>query len=106
MTKGKSDGKKKKKKSSQLVIRIEAAERDAFVKLCDQLDTTAAREIRRFMRGWVAENASKPDEGQSDPPAGLPVQASEEAALPQQDAPPAEKPAPATRRKPSKKVAV
>jgi hypothetical protein len=57
MGKNKSDSKKKKKKSSQLVIRIEASERDAFVKRCNQLDTTAAREIRRFMREWVAINA-------------------------------------------------
>lgn len=57
MGKGKSDGKKKKKKSSQLVIRIEEGERNTFVKLCDQLDTTAAREIRRFMRDWVAQHA-------------------------------------------------
>jgi hypothetical protein len=53
MSKNKSDT-KKKNKSSQLVIRIEKAERDTFVKLCDQMDTSAAREIRRFMRDWVA----------------------------------------------------
>lgn len=56
MGKSKSDN-KKKKKSSQLVIRIEEAERHAFVQLCDQMDTSAAREIRRFMRDWVAKNA-------------------------------------------------
>lgn len=60
MGKQKSDGKKKKKKSSQLVIRIDAGERDAFVKLCDDLDTSAAREIRRFMRDWVAAHGSAP----------------------------------------------
>ena len=54
--KNKSDTKKKKKKSSQLVIRIEASERDAFVKLCEDLDTSAAREIRRFMREWVEKH--------------------------------------------------
>ena len=54
--KNKSDTNKKKKKSSQLVIRIEASERDAFVKLCDDLDTSAAREIRRFMREWVEKH--------------------------------------------------
>jgi len=57
MGKGKLDGKKEKNKSSQLVIRIEGGERDAFVKLCDQLDTTGAREIRRFMRDWIAQHA-------------------------------------------------
>ena len=52
----KSDG---KGKGSQLVIRIEKAEREAFVTLCDALDTSAAREIRRFMRGFVAAHAAR-----------------------------------------------
>jgi len=45
-----------KKKGSQFVIRLDKDERDAFVSLCDKLDTSAAREIRRFMRAWVAAN--------------------------------------------------
>nr|WP_086939763.1 hypothetical protein [Thaumasiovibrio occultus] len=50
--------KKKKagKKDSQLIIRINGEERDEFVELCNQLDTTAAREIRRFIRGFVSAN--------------------------------------------------
>ena len=54
---------KKQKKGSQLVLRVDKAERDAFVSLCEALDTSAAREIRRFMRDWVASNAasSAPD---------------------------------------------
>lgn len=69
MGKNKSNNKKKTKKSSQLVIRIETSERDAFVTLCDQLDTTAAREIRRFMREWVAKNASPAEaEASFEPP--------------------------------------
>lgn len=56
MGKHKAHG-KDKKKSSQLVIRLEKAERDAFVSLCDRLDTSAAREIRRFMRELVAAHA-------------------------------------------------
>jgi hypothetical protein len=59
MSKHKSHG-KDKKKGSQLVIRVDKAERDAFVTLCDQLDTSAAREIRRFMREMVALHTSKP----------------------------------------------
>lgn len=47
--------KKNGKKDSQLLIRINAAERDQFVALCEELDTSAAREIRRFMRRFVAE---------------------------------------------------
>lgn len=45
-----------KKKNSQLVIRINDQERDAFVSLCEDLDTSAAREIRRFIRGFLKEN--------------------------------------------------
>lgn len=58
MSKHKTDG-KKKKKGSQLVIRLAKDERDAFVTLCDRLDTSAAREIRRFMRDWVAAHSDK-----------------------------------------------
>ncbi len=50
------DKKKKVKKDGQLVIRVERDEREAFVALCDRLDTSAAREIRRFMREFVAEH--------------------------------------------------
>ena len=44
----------KKKKGSQFAIRVDKDERDAFVALCESMDTSAAREIRRFMREWVA----------------------------------------------------
>jgi len=52
--------KKARKKNSQLLIRINEEERDEFVSLCEQLDTSAAREIRKFIRQFVLENA--PDE--------------------------------------------
>lgn len=70
----KSNKKKAGKKESQLAIRVEKSERDAFVELCETLDTSAAREIRRFMRDFVAGHraqaeAAAPvvqkDEGQS-----------------------------------------
>ena len=61
MSKRKSSS-KEKKKASQFVIRIDKTERDAFVKLCDNLDTSAAREIRRFMRETLAANAGKDSE--------------------------------------------
>lgn len=51
---------KKQKKGSQLVLRVDKAERDAFVSLCEALDTSAAREIRRFMRTWVASKTALP----------------------------------------------
>ncbi|MFN4153822.1 MAG: hypothetical protein ACK4HF_04155 [Paracoccaceae bacterium] len=59
MVKQKAQG-KDKKKGSQFVIRVDKAERDAFVALCDRLDTSAAREIRRFMRELVAAHAERP----------------------------------------------
>lgn len=52
MNKAKDD-QKKKKKDGQLVIRIDKKDRDKFVALCDELDTSAAREIRRFMKDFV-----------------------------------------------------
>ncbi len=52
----KKKSKKKDLKDSQLIIRIGASDRDRFVALCDQLDTSAAREIRRFIRDFLAEH--------------------------------------------------
>ncbi|WP_421134256.1 hypothetical protein [Alteromonas sp. A079] len=46
----------KKKKNSQLIIRINDEERAQFIDLCETLDTSAAREIRRFIRDFVNEN--------------------------------------------------
>lgn len=53
-----SGKKKAKSKDSQLVIRINGEERDRFVSLCDQLDTSAARELRGFIREFVARHES------------------------------------------------
>jgi len=50
--------KKKHRKDSQLMIRINGEDRDAFVALCDELDTSAAREIRRFIRDFLRDHAS------------------------------------------------
>jgi len=47
---------KKNKKDSQLVIRISGTVRDQFVDLCEELDTSAAREIRRFITGFLKEH--------------------------------------------------
>ena len=44
------------KKDTQLLIRINSKERDEFVALCEELDTSAAREIRRFIRGFLKEH--------------------------------------------------
>lgn len=52
-------GKHKKQKSSKdeevkLVVRIEAGLRDAFIEACQDMDTTASREVRRFIRDFLA----------------------------------------------------
>jgi hypothetical protein len=44
------------KKDSQLVIRINSQERDDFVSLCEDLDTSAARELRKFIRCFMDEH--------------------------------------------------
>lgn len=54
-------GKRKKLKSDQgedvkLVVRIEAGLRDAFIEACQDMDTTASREIRRFIRDFLARS--------------------------------------------------
>ncbi len=54
-----SDKKKSKKrqlKNGQLIIRINALDRDQFVSLCKSLDTSAAREVRRFIRDFLKDN--------------------------------------------------
>ncbi len=50
---------KKGGKDSQLVLRLKKEERDEFVSLCKDMDTSAAREIRRFIRNFVKENAAE-----------------------------------------------
>jgi len=49
----KKDKKKVVKKNSQLILRLDKEERDEFIKLCKQMDTSAAREIRGFIRSFV-----------------------------------------------------
>lgn len=47
------------KKNSQLVIRINSEERDRFVSLCEDLDTSAAREIRNFIRQFLRDHETE-----------------------------------------------
>lgn len=54
-------GKGKKQESSQdeevkLVVRIEAKLRDAFIAACQDMDTTASREVRRFIRDFLTRS--------------------------------------------------
>ncbi len=51
---------KNKKKTSQMVLRVEKHEKDQFLDVCKERDTSAARELRRFMREFVAANQPAP----------------------------------------------
>lgn len=50
--------KKAKQKNSQLLLRINDQERAAFINLCEELDTSAAREVRRFIREFIAKHST------------------------------------------------
>jgi len=50
---------KQHKKDSQLIIRIKSEERDQFVSLCEELDTSAAREVRHFIRDFLKKHQDK-----------------------------------------------
>jgi hypothetical protein len=50
---------KQHKKDSQLIIRIKSEERDQFVSLCEELDTSAAREVRHFIRDFLKKHQPK-----------------------------------------------
>ena len=49
----KSGKKDKKNKDAQLVLRLNRGLRDEFVAACKDLDTTAAREIRRYIKRFL-----------------------------------------------------
>lgn len=48
--------KKASKKDAQLLIRIGSQEKDEFIALCEDLDTSAAREIRKFIRRFLEKH--------------------------------------------------
>ena len=48
-----SKKKRKSKKDSQLVLRLNGELRNRFVEACQDLDTTAAREVRRFIKRFL-----------------------------------------------------
>ena len=51
--------KKTGKKDSQLILRLSKEDRDAFVELCKELDTSAAREIRHFIRKFLTDHGRR-----------------------------------------------
>ena len=44
---------KKKKKDAQLVLRLPKDVRDRFIDACQDVDTTAAREVRKFIKRFL-----------------------------------------------------
>lgn len=44
---------KKSRKDAQLVLRPDKELRDRFVDACQELDTSAAREVRRFIKRFL-----------------------------------------------------
>ena len=44
---------KKSRKDAQLVLRLDTELRDRFVDACQELDTSAAREVRRFIKRFL-----------------------------------------------------
>ena len=47
------DKQKKSRKDAQLVLRLDKVLRDRFVDACQELDTSAAREVRRFIKRFL-----------------------------------------------------
>jgi len=45
--------KNKKKKDAQLVIRLPKDVRDRFIDACQDVDTSAAREVRKFIKRFL-----------------------------------------------------
>ena len=46
---------KKSRKDAQLVLRLDKELRDRFVDACQELDTSAAREVRRFIKRFLRQ---------------------------------------------------
>ncbi len=44
---------KNKKKDAQLVLRLDKEMRDQFIDACKDLDTSAAREVRKFIKKFL-----------------------------------------------------
>lgn len=53
MAEDKKSAKNKSKKDAQLVLRLNKDLRDRFVDACQDVDTSAAREVRRFIKRFL-----------------------------------------------------
>lgn len=49
----KDSNKEKKKKNAQLVLRLDKDLRDRFIDACQDLDTSAAREVRKYIKRFL-----------------------------------------------------
>lgn len=54
-TKNKSKVKTPKKNDSQLIIRLDTDMRNEFIATCKELDTSASRELRRFIKIYMRQ---------------------------------------------------
>lgn len=43
----------KKDKNDQLLVKINKEEKKKFIKLCERQDTTASREVRKFIAEYI-----------------------------------------------------
>lgn len=49
----------KKEKNDQLLIKINKDEKKKFIKLCERDDTTASRELRKFIDSYIKQLEKK-----------------------------------------------
>lgn len=45
------------KKDSEILVKCNRDVKKEFISLCKEIDTTASREIRRFMQQFIKENS-------------------------------------------------
>lgn len=47
------------KKNDQLLIKIDKETKKTFIKLCEKDDTTASRELRKFIESYIDKQGKK-----------------------------------------------
>ena len=47
------------KKDDNLIIKINKEQKKQFIELCKDVDTSASRELRHFIKNFIEENAKK-----------------------------------------------
>lgn len=47
----------KKKKDTTLLVKMNSEVKKQFIEVCDRDDTTASREIRKFIERYIKENS-------------------------------------------------